>query len=474
MAEVKKKIFIMGGGPAGLSAGLELLKSNQNVLIAESFKKVGGLSRTVEYKGYFFDIGGHRFFTKVEEVNKLWKEILPNDFLKRPRLSRIYYNNKFFYYPLKPLNALQNIGVIKSVGIFFSYLITRIKYTIKPKEAKSFEEWVTQRFGKRLFNMFFKIYTEKVWGIPTDQISAAWAAQRIKGLSLSKAIKNAFFPNKDSLTSLIEEFEYPKYGVGMMYDKMAEVYKERGGELMLNSKVAKVKINGDKVESVILETENGQVEKFADNFLSSIPLPELVKIMDPKPPAEIIQAANSLRFRAFISVCLILDQEETFPDNWIYIHSPGVDVGRIQNYKQWSPYMVPDKTKSTIGLEYFCFVGDKLWQKTDAEMIELAKKELEQIGLGKAEKVIDGVVIKLEHVYPVYKIGYIEFLQKVIEYIKQFKNLQIIGRGGTFQYNNMDHSILTGLYAARNILGANYDVLGINTEQEYHETKKNN
>jgi len=471
-----KKIIIMGGGPAGLTAGLELVKNNQSTLIVEADKQVGGISRTVNYKGYYFDIGGHRFFTKEPEVKKLWEEILPDDFLKRPRLSRIYYNNKFFYYPLKPFNALLNVGPIKSIEIFFSYVITRLKYYLGGrKTATNFEDWVVQRFGRKLFNIFFKTYTEKVWGTPTNQIGADWAAQRIKGLSLLKAIKEAIFPSKQKLTTLIDEFSYPKYGVGMMYDKMADIYLKKNGELLLETKAVSLKHFNNKITGAILQTKTGQQEeKSADYFISTIPLPELVKILQPAAPSDVIQAANNLNFRAFFTVCLILDQKESFADNWIYIHSPEVKVGRIQNFKQWSPYMVPDPSKTTLGMEYFCFVGDELWQMSDQNIFELAKKELETIGLGRADKVIDGLVIKLKDVYPVYDQNYKQNLDKIYGYLKQFKNLQIAGRGGIFRYNNMDHSILTGLYSARNILGGNYDVLKINLDEEYHEVAKNN
>ena len=260
----------------------------------------------------------------------------------------------------------------------------------------------------------------------------------------------------------------------MMYDRLAEIYKDQGGELSLNSRVAGVNIENDKVKSVILQTPGGSKEELADYFISTIPLPELIKIIKPQAPKEILAAAGKLKFRAFISVCLIIDQPEIFPDTWIYIHSPEVKVGRIQNFKQWSPYLVPDPSKTTLGLEYFCFAGDELWQMSNESLIKLAEKELEKIGLGRTQDVIDGFVVKLKNVYPIYQIGYQEPLKKIINYLQGIKNLQIIGRGGIFRYNNMDHSILTGLYAARNILGGNYDILNINLEEEYHEMARKN
>jgi protoporphyrinogen oxidase len=467
------KTIIIGAGPAGLAAALELVRHGHQVTIIERENRVGGLSRTEEYKGYHFDVGGHRFFTKEEEVKNLWQKVLGKDFLKRPRLSRIYYDKKFFYYPLKPMNALKNIGILKSIVIFFSYLATRLKahLGLLPK-PESFEEWVTQKFGKKLFNIFFKTYTEKVWGISTSKIGAEWAAQRIKGLSLSKAVINAFFPKKGKVTTLIDEFNYPRLGPGMMYTKIAELVKSKGGEILLNTKVIQIRSEGDQIRSITIKTKSGETKELvADYFISSIPLSKLIKSLVPKPAEDILQANRFLKFRSFLTVCLIIDNPEVFPDNWIYIHDPEVKVGRIQNFKNWSPDMVPDISKTALGLEYFCFEGDDLWNSPNEKLIRLAGSELEKIGLGKTKEVIDGFVIRQKDAYPIYEIGYRKQLEKVYDFIKQFKNLQIIGRAGLFRYNNMDHSILTGLYAARNILGQNFDIFRVNTKQEYHEIK---
>lgn len=468
----RKTTIIIGAGPAGLAAAYELIKNNQKVIIVEKNNLIGGLSRTVEYKGYHFDVGGHRFFTKEEPVQKIWQEVLGNEFLVRPRLSRIYYGNKFYYYPLKPFNALKNLGIFKSIVIFSSYIFIRIKSRLGLlKTATTFEEWVTQKFGTRLFNIFFKTYTEKVWGIPTSQIGAEWAAQRIKGLSLSKAVINSFFPSKGKVTTLIDEFNYPRLGPGMMYQKMAELVIKQGGEVLLETEAVKIIRDGNLIKNIVVHTKDGsQKELHADYFLSSMPLPELIEKIQ-APPAEIIEANNFLKFRSFITICLIINKAELFPDNWIYIHSPEVQVGRIQNFKNWSPAMVPDQTKTALGMEYFCFQGDQLWRSPDEQLIKLASQELEKVGLGKSSDVIDGFVIRQADAYPTYKIGYQEPLQKIYSYLKTFNNLQTIGRGGLFRYNNMDHSILTGLYAAKNILGGHFDVLNVNTEQEYHEIK---
>lgn len=474
-ANIKKRIIIFGAGPAGLACAMELIKNNQEVVMVEKDSQVGGIAKTVKYKGYHFDIGGHRFFTKEKEVLDLWQNTLGNDFLKRPRLSRIYYNNKFYFYPLKPLNALKNLGIFQALGIMASYVFTRLKYYMGfQKKPKTFEDWVTQKFGKKLFNIFFKTYTEKVWGIPTREIGAEWAAQRIKGLSLTKAVINAFFPKikRAKTTSLIDEFHYPRFGPGMMYEKMADMVKEKGGRIISQAKVIQIRRENDRILGVVYEDASGIKQEISGtHYVSTMPLPELVRKFDPPAREDVMKSLEFLRFRSFIAICLIADEKDLFPDNWIYIHSPEVQVGRIQNFKNWNPDLVPDKTKTALGMEYFCFEGDSLWKTPDSELIQLASLELKKIGMGKNSKVIDGFVVRQKDAYPIYKIGYQEHLQKAYGYIKTFSNFQIIGRGGTFQYNNMDHSILSGLYAARNIMGANFNVLGINIDEAYHENK---
>jgi len=464
------KTLIIGAGPAGLVAGLELSKNNHPSIIIESQAQVGGISRTIKHNDNFYDFGPHRFFTKETVVKDLWHDTLGSDFLKCPRLTRIYFNNKFFYYPLKALNAFFGLGVISSISIFLSYLVARLKYYLNPKkEVKNFEEWVSQRFGKKLFNIFFKTYTEKVWGISTSKIGADWAAQRIKGLSLFKAVKDAIFTPKQKLTTLIDEFNYPRLGAGMMYEKIAENYQARGGELKLNSKITEIIHEDSIIKSV--KSNDGIVYK-ADNLISSMPLTNFVKSLSPKAPQEIIEAADSLRFRTMVIVYLTIDKEDIFPDNWIYIHSPEVKVGRITNFKNWSKDMISNQLKTTLAMEYFCFESDEVWKMDQEAIVNFAKEELEKMNLAKKEKITESFSYKMKYVYPVYDLEYKNYLNKILNYLKNFSNLQLVGRNGIFRYNNMDHSVLTGLYAARNILGESHDIFSINTDDDYHEIKK--
>jgi len=467
----KYDVIIFGAGPAGLAAADKLVKNKKKVLIVEKEDQVGGISKTKEYKGYRFDLGGHRFFTKSKEVNKLWDETLGKDFLKRPRLSRIYYQNKFFDYPVKPMNALRGLGIFESFMILGSYMKVKI---FPSKEEKNFEQWVSNRFGKRLFNHFFRSYTEKLWGIPCTEIQAEWAAQRIKGLSLTSALKNALFPDKSGkIKTLIDEFKYPKYGPGMMYDKMAENVVKMGATLLKETEIVQVNEKGGKVGSVVVKDKEGKEKTFeADNFLSSMPLTSLVASLSEKAPKAVLEAAKNLHYRSFITISVILEADNPFPDTWIYIHSPEVKMGRIQNFRSWSPYMVPDKKHVALGLEYFATEGDDLWDMPDKKLIDLALNELEQIHLGKKKDYVDGFVIRVPKAYPVYDSTYPENIKVVRGYLEKIQNLQPIGRYGMFKYNNMDHSILTGIYAADNILGAKNNVWEVNADQEYHEEKK--
>lgn len=468
-----KKVVIMGAGPAGLSAAYDLEKNSVDTVILESEDEVGGISKTIKYKGYYFDLGGHRFFTKLDEVNRVWREVLGDDFRKTPRLSRIYYNNKFFNYPLTALNALLGVGIRDTVVILFSY----IKSILMPyKNEQTFEEWVSNRFGKKLYSIFFKTYTEKVWGIPCCKIQAEWAAQRIKGLSLKTAVINALFKQKkQKVKTLIDQFDYPEYGPGMMYGKMGNKIEAMGGDILLNSKVTKVIHDNHMITAVEYTDVEGHTMKIeGTDFISSLPLTELIHIMSPSPDSSILDAADSLDYRSMITVDVIVNKKDLFPDNWIYIHSPGVKLGRIQNFKNWSSHMVPNNEKTALGLEYFCTEGDELWSMSDRELFELAALELEKIKICKASEVEDYTVIRIPKAYPVYSMGYKKSVEIMESYLRSFKNLQLIGRYGLFKYNNMDHSILTGLYAAKNIcMGRNfYDTWSVNTDDEYQEEKK--
>lgn len=465
------RVIVIGAGPAGLATAIKLKENNVETLVIEKENKVGGISKTKEYKGYRFDLGGHRFFTKSKDVNDIWDKMLGEDFMTRSRSSRIYYKNNFFLYPIKLFDALKGLGFWQSALVGFSYAASKL---FPYKEEKTFEQWVSNRFGKRLFNIFFKTYTEKLWGIPCSEIQAEWAVQRIRGLSFSSAIRNAVFPDRNGkIKTLLSEFKYPRLGPGMMYEKMADKIKQMNGRIMMESEVDKVNRESFKVMSVEIKDKAGKTDKMeADYFVSSMPITELIEKLDPKPPQNISEAARNLAYRSFLSVNVILKGSNFIPDNWIYIHSPEVKLGRIQNYKKWSPYMAPGEGCISLGLEYFCNEGDEFWLKPDEELIEIAVHELEIIGLGEKRRLVDGFVIRVPKSYPVYDSKYPENMKIIRAYLDNFKNLQPIGRYGMFKYNNMDHSILTGFYAAENILGAKHNIWEVNVDQEYQEEKK--
>ncbi len=472
---MQQPTIIIGGGPAGLTAAYELSKLGTNSVILEADNQVGGLSRTVNYREYRFDIGGHRFFSKVPYINKLWHEMLGEDFLLRPRLSRIHYRGHFFDYPLKPLNALSGLGPAESFLVGLSY--AKAKVFPNGKE-ENFEEWVSNRFGYRLYNIFFKTYTEKVWGMPCREISADWAAQRIKNLSLKEAVLNALLnngnlKNGEIITTLIEQFHYPRLGPGMMWEHCKELLAKKGNPTLCGERVVRIQHRHQQVECVSARNSSGEWTEFCgEHIVSSMPLRELIQGLDPPPPDKVLQAANRLRYRDYLTVVLIVNRKKVFLDNWIYIHTPEVRMGRIQNYKNWSPDMVPEQSKTSLGLEYFLWEKDEEWHWPDERLIELGIRECSQIGLIEPDEVEDGTVVRMKKAYPVYDQNYHDSLTVIHEYLDNFSNLQTIGRNGLHRYNNQDHSMLTGVYAARNILGAEYDVWLVNTEQEYHEEAK--
>ena len=463
---------VIGGGPAGLTAAYELAKLGRHSVVFEQDELVGGISRTVNYKGYRFDIGGHRFFTKVEMVEALWREILHDEFLVRPRLSRIYYGGKFFDYPLKPMNALLGLGPIEAVRIGTSYLGSML---FPYKDEQNFEQWVSNRFGKRLYEIFFKTYTEKVWGMPCNEMSADWAAQRIKNLDLLTAVRNAFLGERGAggqvVTTLIERFHYPRHGPGQMWESCVKRLADKGVETITETRVESLRHENGRVVSARVNGPGGSREVEGEHFLSSMPIRTLLNCMDPAPPDDILAAANSLRYRDFLTVGLIVDQEETFPDNWIYIHSSDVKLGRIQNFKNWSPHMVPDTSRTSLGLEYFVNEGDELWTSSDEDLIELGKQECDLLGLAPADKVIDGTVIRVPKAYPIYDDNYQGALKEIRGWLDGLPNLHLVGRNGQHRYNNQDHSMVTAVYAARNIAAGatDYDVWDVNVEDDYHE-----
>jgi protoporphyrinogen oxidase len=473
------EVFVIGAGPAGLTAAYLLTKAGVATTVIEADPVyVGGISRTVNYKDFLFDIGGHRFFSKSKEVVDLWKEILPDDFIERPRLSRIYYDGKHYSYPLKAFEALSNLGVVESAMCVMSYAYKKAFPNANPE---NFREWVSNQFGDRLFSIFFKTYTEKVWGMSCDDISADWAAQRIKGLDLWSAMANALrrsinmSPGAQQgdkvIKTLIESFQYPRKGPGMMWDAAAAKVKAQGGAIHMGCKLKNMSWDENSgVWVIAASSAKGERLFTARHVISSASIRELMASIEPAPAS--LAAAEKLRYRDFITVALIVDKPDLFPDNWIYIHEPNVLVGRIQNFRSWSPEMVPDEKLSCLGLEYFCFEGDGLWTATDEQLIALAKRELAAIGLASEGEVKDGCVVRQKKAYPVYDDEYKMHIDTIREDIEaHYPTLHLVGRNGMHKYNNQDHAMMTAMLTVRNILAGEtaYDVWDVNEDAEYHE-----
>ncbi|MEM7746823.1 MAG: NAD(P)/FAD-dependent oxidoreductase [Pseudomonadota bacterium] len=474
-------VFIIGAGPAGLTASYLLTKQGVSTTVIEADPEyVGGISRTANYKDFKFDIGGHRFFSKSQEVVDLWDEILPQDFIDRPRLSRIYYNGRYFSYPLKAFEAFNNLGPVESAMCVLSYMYKRAFPHEKPE---NFHEWVSNQFGERLFSIFFKTYTEKVWGMPCDEISADWAAQRIKGLDLysamANALRNSIAPAKGGATkngevikTLIDSFRYPRQGPGMMWDAAAEKTRNQGGQIHMGQALDTMSWDGNaKLWTITAKDSDGNTHRYqAKHAISSAPITELVSSLWVSGHAA--EATKKLRYRDFLTVALVVEKPDLFPDNWIYIHEPSVKVGRIQNFRSWSPEMVPDPNQSCLGLEYFCFEGDGLWNSSDDKLIELAKKELAQIGLASEEEIIDGCVVRQKKAYPVYDDGYKENVETIrSELAEKYPTLHLVGRNGMHKYNNQDHAMMTAMLTVKNIQAGEllYDIWNVNEDAEYHE-----
>ena len=473
-------VVIIGAGPAGLTSAYLLTKAGRSVVVLEQDPlRVGGISRTVNYKGFLFDIGGHRFFSKSREVTALWDELLPDDFIERPRLSRIYYGGKYYSYPLKAFEALANLGIFTSALCILSYGWAKLRPDADPK---SFHQWVRNQFGEKLFSIFFRTYTEKVWGMSCDDISADWAAQRIKGLSLGSAIANALrrsFRRRpvsadggSVIKTLIESFRYPRRGPGMLWEAAAQKTRAQGGVIEMGRTVTACGWNDfDQHWTITARSADGcETVYHARHVISSAPLRELAASLSPALSSAKHGAA--LAYRDFITVALIARRSNDFPDNWIYIHDPAVKVGRIQNFRSWSPEMVPDPDMTCLGLEYFCFEGDGLWTQSDAALIALATREIAQIGLMKAEAVVDGVVVRQPKAYPVYDEAYRDHVNALRQETEsRFPTLHLVGRNGMHKYNNQDHAMMTAMLTVENILAGfrKYDVWNVNEDAEYHE-----
>ena len=474
-------VFIIGAGPAGLTAAYYLTKEAPSVLVVEKDPDyVGGICRTIRHDGFLFDIGGHRFFSKSREIVELWHEILPDDFIERPRLSRIYYKGKYFSYPLRALEAFSNLGPVTSIACILSYLHARSFPIANPR---TFHDWVRNAFGERLFEIFFKTYTEKVWGMSCDEISADWAAQRIKGLSLGVAIRDAVqrslglsppVNGSESVKTLIERFEYPRRGPGMMWEAAARKVELQGGRVLMGRELESLSYNSAQGlwQIAVTNTRKGRERYSARHVISSAPAAELMAKIEPPPRS--LQHAQALRYRDFITVALMLKTPQVFADNWIYIHDPSVKVGRVQNFGSWSPDMVPDGM-SCLGLEYFCFEGDGVWTAPDAELIAMATAEAAKIGLVASEDVVDACVVRQAKAYPIYDDLYRERMGEIRRDIEaNYPTLHLVGRNGMHKYNNQDHAMMTAILTARNILAGErlYDVWSVNEDAQYQESNE--
>ena len=473
-------VAIIGAGPAGLTAAYLLSKQGLSVTVIEKDPVyVGGISRTVEHKGFRFDIGGHRFFSKSQEVVALWNEILPDDFIQRPRMSRIYYEGKFYSYPLRAFEALGNLGIIRSTLCMASFGWAKL---FPKKDVKSFEDWTINQFGHKLYSIFFKTYTEKVWGMPCDEMSADWAAQRIKGLSLGAAVidglKRSLGLNKKpndgmETKTLLETFRYPRQGPGMMWNAARDKVVAMGNGVVMDTSLKQLRFD-DVTQRWNMQTVtgNGTVANInAAHVISSAPMRELAGRIYPLPAT--LPSAMNLNYRDFLTVALMIKSDDLFPDNWIYIHDDKVKVGRVQNFRSWSPEMVPDPELACVGLEYFCFEGDGLWSMSDDDLVALATKEMEILGLCDPKTVVGGAVVRQEKAYPVYDESYRDNVEAMrVELEETYPTLHMVGRNGMHRYNNQDHAMMTAMLTVKNIVAGRrvYDIWNVNEDAEYHES----
>jgi protoporphyrinogen oxidase/putative flippase GtrA len=465
-----KPIYILGAGPAGLAAAYTLTQQGKSVVVVEKDSRVGGLAKSIEYEGFILDYGPHRFYTKIASVLKLWDEVLGDEQVTVNRLTRICYGGKYFSYPLKAFEALFALGFVESTKIVTSYIHARL---FPRQNPKNFSEWVTAKFGKRLFEIFFEGYTEKLWGIPCEEISADWAAQRIKGLSLFKAIRNALLGNDGKVKTLIDQFQYPRLGSGQLYEKISDYLHIQNQRILLNTEVVGVHHENFQVTKVTLKNhQTGEEQTVAcGGVISSLPINIFLnKILLPSPKQEIVELARSLKFRNTVLVYLFVESSELFPDNWLYINDPTVSLGRVTNFANWSPKMLPNQYQTPLCCEYWCNFDEPMWQLPENDFLHMAEQELRKIGLLHNENVSGGFVVRLPRTYPIYAGNYKRALSEIKAYIQQFQNLQLVGRYGAFKYNNQDHSLLMGILAAENVMTpGKYNLWEVNSDSEYVE-----
>ncbi len=469
--------LVMGAGPGGLCSAYVLSKAGVPTVVVEKAPFVGGLARTIkrqtEHGEFKFDIGGHRWFTKNDELNDLFREVVADELLWVNRISRIYFDGRYVDYPLKISNALKAIGPVTSAQAMADYVRTRAMHKVKPVAIVSMEDAYIDQFGPTLYKLFFQRYSEKVWGLPCDQMSGDWVSQRSKGMSLLTAVKDAIVPSKGKVVSLIDEFMYPKHGFGRFSERMADAVGRLGNQIRLGAGVQTVHREGSRVTAVTVSTEQGTERIEAANFISSIPLTLLAKIIDPAPPADIVAAADKLTFRNIITVNVMLKRRQVTHDTWLYVHDRNILFGRFHEPKNWSAAMVPSDEYTSLVVEYFCSFGDNIWNMTEEQLVEQTVTHLvDDMHFIDRGEVMGGFIVRAPRAYPSYVIGYEEPLQQIKAFVDTLDNLQIIGRYGTFRYNNTDHSIETGLLAAKNILGEHHDLDQVNAEKEYHEIKR--